>query len=136
MGGARVKYLLLIYETNEAFADRDSEPTGEFWGAWHAYTRALVASGVYLGGRPLEPPESAATVRVEGGRRRVHDGPFAETKEQLGGYILLDVPSPEVALDWAARCPAASYGAVEVRALSPTTEDRVFEGNPAGVDGD
>jgi hypothetical protein len=109
-----VKYLMLIYVTD--FSDPTDEGPNEFTGAWRAYQQALLdAPGVYLGGEGLQPPSTATTVWLEGGKRRVQDGPFAETKEQLGGYILLEVPSLEEALDWAARCPAASYGRIEVR---------------------
>ena len=125
-------YLLLIYESDEAFGERTGASDSEFWGAWHSYTQALLDSGVYIGGRPLEPPDSAATVRVEAGRRMVHDGPFAETKEQLGGFILLDTGTLEEALDWAARCPAARYAGVEVRPISPSVEQRLFGESPAG----
>jgi hypothetical protein len=121
-----VKYLMLIYETEKAFGDREGEPDSDFWGAWRGYTQALLDSGMYVGGSPLEPPVSAATVRMEGSKRVVPDGPFADTKEQLGGYILMDVPSLEEALDWAARCPASRYGCVEVRPISTAVEERVF----------
>jgi hypothetical protein len=108
-----VKYLLLIYVT-EFSARPDQE--NEFSGAWRAYQQALLdAPGVYLGGQGLQPPSTAKTIWLERGKRRVHDGPFAETKEQLGGYILLEVPALEEALEWAARCPAAAYGRIEVR---------------------
>ena len=79
-------------------------------GAWRAYYKALVDAGVYVGGAPLEPPSAGATVRVHDGQRRVQDGPYADTKEQLGGQIVIDVPSLDEALDWAARCPSAASG--------------------------
>jgi hypothetical protein len=108
-----VKYLMLIYVTE--FSDPEETPK-ELMDGWRAYQRALLdAPSVYLGGEGLQPPSTATTVWLEGGKRRVQDGPFAETKEQLGGYILLEVPSLQEALDWAARCPAASYGRIEIR---------------------
>ncbi len=94
-------------------------------GAWRAYHKALVESGVYVGGDPLEVPETGTTIRIREGKRRVQDGPYADTKEQLGGFTILELPSLDAALEWAARCPAASSGAVEVRPLAPATERRV-----------
>jgi hypothetical protein len=112
-----MQFALLVYESPEAFAARDSDGTDPYTGAWRAYHKALVESGTYLAGDPLEVPETGTTVRLKEGKRRVQDGPFADAKEQLGGFIILELPSLDAALDWAARCPAASAGAVEVRPL-------------------
>lgn len=120
-----MQYVLLVYENEEAFGDRSRERDDDFWGAWRAYTQALLDSGAYLGGSPLQPPSTAATVRVKDGKRRVQDGPFAETKEHLGGFILMDLPSREEALEWAARCPAAAYGSMEVRPVDPIVDARL-----------
>ena len=87
--------------------------------------RSLVESGSYVGGDPLEAPDTGTTVRLKEGKRRVQDGPFADTKEQLGGFIIMELPSLDVALDWAARCPAASAGVVEVRPLAPAAKHRI-----------
>jgi hypothetical protein len=78
---------------------------------------AMYTSGVVLRGDALLPPAAATMVRLEGGKRLVQDGPVAATKEQLGGYVVIEVPDLDAALSWAARCPAASHGAVEVRPL-------------------
>jgi hypothetical protein len=94
-------------------------------GAWRAYHKALIAAGVYAGGDPLEVPETGTTLRIEDGKRRVQDGPYADTKEQLAGMVILELSSLDAALDWAAKCPAASVGAVEVRPLSPQTHSRI-----------
>jgi hypothetical protein len=112
--------MLLIYETAEDFGARSKESAKQDAqiGAWRAYYKALVDAGVYVGGAPLELPSSGVTVRVHDGQRRVQDGPYADTKEQLGGQIVLELPSLDAALEWAARCPTAATGAVEVRALS------------------
>jgi hypothetical protein len=118
-------FALLIYESQEAFRARKSEETVPYIGAWRAYYKAMVDAGVYVGGDPLEVPETATTVRVNEGKRRVQDGPYAETKEQLGGFIILELPSLDAALDWAARCPAAAAGAVEVRPLAPEPKRRI-----------
>ncbi len=89
------------------------------------YHKALVESGAYIVGEPLEVPETGTTIRTKDGKRGVQDGPYADTKEQLGGFVILELPSLDAALDWAARCPAASLGAVEVRPLAPRTKSRI-----------
>ena len=104
--------------------EKTTKPTPT-WGAWRAYYKALLEAGIYVGGDPLGVPETGTTVRFKEGKRRVQDGPFADTKEQLGGFIILDLPSLDAALDWAARCPAASVGAVEVRPLVPEFKRRI-----------
>ena len=115
-----MQYTILVYETQAELAARtDPKRKDAYWGAYRAYTTALREAGVMVGGAGLEPPPTATTVRQPGGKRRVQDGPFAETKEQLGGYYVIDVPSLEKALEWAARCPSAATGAAEVRPNMP-----------------
>jgi hypothetical protein len=113
---AIMKYALLFHETTEHFARR-GEPG--FMEAWMAYINAIHASGIFVSGAGLLPPESGTLVSVRDGKRRVHDGPYAETKEFLGGLVVIDAPNLDVALEWAARSPAAGYSAVEVRPLLP-----------------
>jgi hypothetical protein len=120
-----MQFALLVYESPEAFAGRNSGETDPYLGAWRVYYKALVEAGIYVGGDPLEVPETGTTVRLKDGKRRVQDGPFADTKEQLGGFTILELPSLDAALEWAARCPAASIGAVEVRPISPEYKRRV-----------
>jgi hypothetical protein len=111
-----MKYTILIYENEAAFSSRTDERRKEaYWGAYRAYTQALQAAGIMVGGAGLQPPPLGTTVRQRDGKRQVQDGPYAETKEQLGGFYEIDVPDLDTALDWAARCPAATTGAVEVR---------------------
>ena len=111
-----MKYTVLIYENAADFSARTDEKRKDaYWGAYRAYTKALTEAGVMVGGAGLRPPPLATTVRLKNGKRQVQDGPFAEAKEQLGGYYVIDVPDLDRALDWASRCPAASTGAVEVR---------------------
>ncbi len=112
-----MQYLIMIYEDAAAFAKRNSPEAAQLFGAYRAYSDALREAGVMVGGAPLQPPQTATTVRLRNGKRQVQDGPIADTKEQLGGYYLIEVPSLDAALDWGARCPAASYGTVEVRPL-------------------
>jgi hypothetical protein len=120
-----MQYVLLIYEPESQFADRIRRDDDPHWGAWRAYHQALIEAGVYVGGSPLERPDTTATtLRMRGGERQVQDGPYADTKEQLGGFLLLELPTLDAALDWAARCPAAEYGAVELRPTADLT--RIF----------
>ncbi len=120
-----MQFALLIYESQEAFATRKNDENDPYLGAWRAYYKALVGAGIYVGGNALHLPETATTVRVKGGKRRVQDGPYADTKEQLAGFIILELPSLDEALDWAARCPAASACAVEIRPLAPEAKKRI-----------
>jgi hypothetical protein len=123
-----MKYALLIYETPEAFAGREDPNENEpNVAAWRVYYRSLVDAGVYVAGDPLHIPEMGTTVRVTNGKRGIQDGPYAETKEQLGGFIILELPSLDAAIEWASRCPAASLGAVEVRPLAPDVKARIAE---------
>lgn len=110
-----MKFTILVYETEQQFHARTDPNTPEYMGAYAAYSRALAEAGVIVGGAGLQPPSMATTIRVRKGERSVQDGPFMEAKEQLGGYFDIEVPSLDKALEWAARCPAASACAVEVR---------------------
>ena len=111
-----MEYMMLIYEgENERAARNDPQRVEAYRGSWTAYVQALAQSGIMKSGNGLQPPETATTVRLRDGRRHVQDGPYADSKEQLGGYFILDVPDLDVALDWAARCPAAPDGSVEIR---------------------
>ena len=120
-----MQFALLIYESPEALARRKNDDNDSYLGAWRAYFKALFEAGVHVGSDALEVPETGTTVRLKDGKRRVQDGPFADTKEQLAGIIILELPSVDSALEWAARCPASSAGAVEVRPLSPESKRRV-----------
>ena len=122
-----MQFGLLVYESERAFATRNSSDTEPYIAAWQAYYKALVKAGVYVCGDPLQVPETGTTIRMSEGKRRVQDGPYADTKEQLGGFVILELPSLDAALDWAARCPAAASGAVEVRPLDPQSKCRITE---------
>lgn len=122
-----MEFALLIYESPEAFATRSQDVTSAYTAAWRAYYKSLVDAGVYVGGNPLALPETGTTVRTKDGKRRVQDGPYADTKEQLGGFIILELPSLDEALNWGARCPTASAGAVEVRPLASETKARITQ---------
>jgi hypothetical protein len=112
-----MQYALIILEAEEQFATR-KHPEDPMWPPWRAYHQSLVDAGVYVGGRALQGNETGTVVRIRGGERQVQDGPYADTKEQLGGFIVIEAPSLDVALEWASRCPAAAYGAVEVRPVA------------------
>ncbi len=108
-----MEYMLLIYGKEAQM----QAPNPERMAAYVAYTEALKHAGVLRGGNRLKPVASATTVRNANGKASVLDGPFAETKEKLGGYYLIDVPDLDAALAWAARCPGAVHGSIEVRPL-------------------
>jgi hypothetical protein len=112
-----MKYMVLIYGNEAARQNESKEATERMLAAYGAYTEALQKAGVLLAGNRLRPASSATTVRVTDGKTSVLDGPYAETKEQLGGYYLIDVPDLDAALTWAGRCPGASHGVVEVRPI-------------------
>lgn len=122
-----MQFAMLIYESPQAFESRKSDGSDPYTGAWRAYYKSMVEAGVYVGGDPLEVPETGTTIKIRDEKRGVQDGPYADTKEQLGGFIILELPSIDEALEWAARCPAAAYGAVEVRPLAPATKRRIVE---------
>jgi hypothetical protein len=107
------QYMLLIYTPTEG-GPSPEERQAEF-PKWGEYTQALQEAGVMIAGDALQPVDTATTVRVRDGETAITDGPFAETKEILGGYYVLDVPDLDAALKWAARIPSAPYGSVEVR---------------------
>ena len=112
-----MKYMLLIYGNEAAMKAVPKADVDKMMPAYAAYTEAMVKAGVLTGGNRLQWTEAATTVRTANGKTQVLDGPYAETKEQLGGYYLIDVPDLDAALSWAARCPGASHGSVEVRPI-------------------
>jgi hypothetical protein len=112
-----MKYMLLIYRNEADMQAASKAQVEQTTGAYMAYTEALKKAGVIAGGDRLQPSATATTVRIADGKTKVLDGPYAESKEQLGGYYLIDVPDLDAALSWAARCPGASHGTIEVRPL-------------------
>ncbi len=123
-----MQFALLIYHSPDEFAMRNKDYNDPYLGAWRAYYKALVEANVYVSADALEVTETATTLRLRDGKRRVQDGPYADTKEQLAGIIVLDLPSLDAALEWAARCPGASLGAIEIRPLAPDIKRRGFTG--------
>ena len=112
-----MKFLFLLYVPQEIRNDPGARASLE---QWFAYSRSLTDAGAHLGDNALEGVETATTVRVRDGETLVTDGLFAETKEMLGGYYLVDFPTREEAIEWAARVPNAPYGSIEVRPVLET----------------
>ena len=110
-----MQYIIVNYIPPADHPDASSVATAADGEVWGACTRALVDAGVLVGGEALHPSHTATTIRMTDGVRTVQDGPYAATKEQPGGFYVIDVPDLDTALEWAARNPAASRGAVEVR---------------------
>ncbi len=112
-----MQYMLLAYADVNVFLEMTPEQQKQGYGAYQAFMEALTKAGAYKASGRLQPTSTATTVRVENGKTQVLNGPYVETKEQLGGYFLIDVPDLDAALSWAARCPASSHGTVEVRPI-------------------
>jgi|SRR5687767_10379598 len=112
-----MQYLILIYEDEKGFAGLSEEEMGKVFGEYMAYSKEMALAGVMKAGASLQPTPTATTVRVKNGKTTTTDGPFAETKEQLGGYYVIDVKNLDEALKWAAKCPGAKTGSIEVRPL-------------------
>ena len=112
-----MKYMLLLYSAPGS-GPRPDSPEGEAqMGRWFGVTEEMQTAGVLLAGDALQPPTTATTVRIRDDETVLSDGPFAETKEILGGYYLIDVPDLDAATEWAAKMPNAPYGSVEIRSL-------------------
>jgi len=113
-----MEYIFQLFADEKIWPALSEEESDRILGAYQAYTQALREAGVYVGGNRLSTTATATTVRVTSdGKTTVLDGPYADTKEQLGGYYVVDVPDLDAALSWAARCPAASHGTIEVRPI-------------------
>jgi hypothetical protein len=110
-----MKFLAIIYNDESSYAEATPEQIAAVFQAHGEFGQAAGEAGVFAGGEGLQPVATATTVRVRDGERMLTDGPYAETKEQLGGYYLLDCKDLDEALNWAARIPEAQTGAIEVR---------------------
>jgi len=110
-----MEYMLLIHADPSGMAALPEAAVQQAMAAYGAYTEALKKADVLRNSNRLRPADTATTVKVRDGKTEVLNGPFIETREQLGGYFLIDVPDLDTALSWAARCPGASHGTVEVR---------------------
>ena len=115
-----MEYMICFREPASEVGKRDDpQAAPAYWAAWTAYVNAVYASGKVVSGNVLQPPRTGAVVRVVDGKRQVQDGPFADTREQIGGYFVLRSDSLDEVLEWAARAPCASSGSVEVRPVLP-----------------
>jgi hypothetical protein len=122
-----VQYMLLIYGDQSQWGSMSEEEMGQVMQAYGTFTQELQDSGAMVAGDALQRTDTATTVRVRDDEMLTTDGPFAETKEQLGGYYLVNVGSLDEALEWAAKIPGARHGSIEVRPVMVFDED----GNPS-----
>lgn len=111
-----MRYAIIVYD---APAGMEARKDPEYQAAYAAYLKALVDAGVWLAGAGLHSKDTATTIRLQGGQRLVQDGPYADTKEELAGFLLIDVPDLDKAMEWALRCPSAETGVIEVRPALP-----------------
>jgi hypothetical protein len=115
-----MQYMMMFAEPEaEASKRNDPNQAEAYWGGWNAFIGAMAQSGIIVNGDGLHLPHTATTLRIRDGKRTVQDGPFADSKEQLGGYFIIEVPDLDTALEWAAKSPAASSGCVEIRPVMP-----------------
>lgn len=112
-----MQYMLLIYIDPTAAPAENTPEAFEDFGRWMSYTQSLREAGVLVSGDPLEDTATATTVRVKDGETLLVDGPFAETKEQLAGFYILEVPDLNAAIEWGSKAPNVTYGSVEVRPI-------------------
>jgi hypothetical protein len=117
-----MQYMCLIYDNEQAWQGMSEDERNAVFGEYNAFTESIKSSGNYLAGDALQPTSTATTVRIRNDETLTTDGPFAETKEQLGGYYLIEAKDADEALAIAARIPSAKYGSIEVRPVV------VFEG--------
>jgi hypothetical protein len=110
-----MKYSILIYDTPENIARNQGPEGAKYMSQWPPFMKALTDAGIYIAGAGLQPSDTATTLRFNGDTRRVQDGPYADTKEQLGGFYMIDVPDLDTALEWAARTPRTPGQGFEVR---------------------
>ena len=109
-----MKVMMLILETPEDFANRSGPAAEEYWQAWQSYSQSV--SDQVVGGNILDSADEAATIRMKNGERQIHDGPYADSKEALGGYMVFEVEAFEDAVELASTCPSVTRGgAVELR---------------------
>ncbi len=112
-----MQYMLLIYANPQGWSQMTPEQQKQGMAAFMAYTEALRQAGALVSSNRLKLADTATTVRITEGKTQVLNGPFVDTKEQLGGYFLIDAPDLDAAIAWAARCPGASHGSIEVRPI-------------------
>ena len=112
-----MEYMLMLYVDEAGWPTLSKAQQEQGMAAYRAYSEALKKAGVYRSGSQLAPSAAARTIRLAQGKQQVLDGPYADAKEQIGGYYLIETPDLETAMSWAARCPTVGHGVVEVRQL-------------------
>ena len=112
-----MQYILMLYINEAGWPKLTKAEQEQGMAAYNAYTEALTRAGVFKGTNRLQSSSLATTVRVANGKSQMLDGPYADSKEQLGGYYIIEAADLDAAISWAARCPAAGHGVVEVRPL-------------------
>ena len=122
-----MQYLLLLHADENGWSKMTPAEQQQGYAAYMAYTEALKKAGVYVGSNRLQPVSTATTVRVTNGKQQVLDGPYADSKEQLGGYYLIEAPDLDGAIAWAARCPGAGHGTIEVRPVWEMSAPQTYE---------
>jgi hypothetical protein len=115
-----MQYMLLIHMDEAAMANAPPDAAFKMNETYMAYNEALTKAGAWVGGERLKPSSATTVVKVRDGKTEVLDGPFADTKEQLGGYYVIEAADLDAALEWAAKCPGAQNGVVEVRPIWPS----------------
>lgn len=115
-----MKFMLLIHGDEQQMMANTKVDASGMSPEYAAYNEAMAKAGIIVGGERLKPTSTAASVRMKDGRTEILEGPYAETREQLGGYYMIDVADMDEAVKWAARCPAAQFGTIEVRPIWPT----------------
>jgi hypothetical protein len=117
-----MKYLCLIYENEKGWEQMPKDQADAVMGEYFAFTESIKKSGHYIGGEGLQPTQTATSIRVRNGKISATDGPYVETKEQLGGFYLIDAKDLNDAIRVASRIPSAQWGAVEVRPIQEFAE--------------
>ncbi|MEW9806350.1 YciI family protein [Mesorhizobium marinum] len=115
-----MQYMLLLHHDDTPFTSASPEEQEKMSAPYMAYNEALIKAGAMVSGERLRPASAATVVRVRNDKTEVLDGPFSATKEQLGGFYIIEAPDLDAAIAWAARCPSAGFGTVEVRPIWPT----------------
>ena len=122
-----MRYLLMDYVNEAGWPELPRAEQAHWLGAYKAYMEAMTKAGVLRISNGLQPTSSATTVRVANDKTQVLDGPYADTKEQLGGFHIIEVPDLDAAISWAARSPTALHGVVEVRPIRDTSDDSLIQ---------
>ena len=122
-----MKYMLMDYVNEAGWPELSAEDKERWLGVYRAYVEAMARAGVLKGSGGLMPTSTATTVRVVDGKTQVLDGPYADSKEQLAGYHIVEVPDLDAAIAWAARCPTALHGVVEVRPFRQSSDDPALQ---------